>query len=107
MRSVQSAYMAMTRCLPNRLVFRYILPAPSMPDCRRRSHAASDESNVPRFLGISRVALLPMEWHGVQVLVFTWLIHMAWLRIASEIPLPFWPVPGNSLLAGMLSIAYQ
>ena len=33
------------------------------PDCTRWSHAAADESNVPRLGGISRVAFVPSWWH--------------------------------------------
>ena len=70
--------------------------------CRRLSHASTEESKTPRLFGISRVALLPIWWHGVHVLVLTLLIQWAWLLIASEMPLPFGPVPGNSFLSGML-----
>ena len=54
----------------------------------------------------SRVARLPIWWHSWQP-SFNWLIQSAWLRMFGEMPLPFSPVPGNSLLSGTLIIEYQ
>ena len=59
MRSVQSAHIASARCRPT-CVKRALMPPPAWPDWMRRSHAAREVSNVPRFSGISRVALLPI-----------------------------------------------
>ena len=102
MRSVQSAYMAIPRG-PNPASMA-AMPVPICPDFTRRSQAATEEWNVPRLLGISRVALVPIVWHAPQRI---WLSQSAWLFIRSEMPLPLAPVPGNSLLSGTFASAYQ
>ena len=70
----------------------------------------SHDSAVEWAFGIgftnSRVARLPIWWHSWQP-SFNWLIQSAWLRMFGEMPLPFSPVPGNSLLSGTLIIEYQ
>ena len=58
MRSVQLANAAVARG-PSRMKLP-LIPPPYCPDLVRRSHAASVDSNVPRLLGISRVALVPV-----------------------------------------------
>ena len=58
MRSVQSAYIAIPRG-PNP-ASTAAMPGPICPDLARRSQASSEEWNVPRLLGISRVALVPI-----------------------------------------------
>src|SRR6185295_13424946 len=100
MRSVQSAYMANPRG-PNS-ASAADMPAPICPDLTRRCQAASEDEKVPRLLGISRVALVPIVWHAPQRI---WLSQSAWLFIFSEMPLPLAPVPGNSLLSGTFASA--
>src|SRR5579862_7630759 len=106
MRSVQSAYSVRRRFLPIRTA-KLFIELPVWLDLMRRSHAAKDESNAPRFLGISRVALSPSWWHDSQASVFSISTHSAWLLIRSEIPFPLSPEPGKSLFGGICSSAYQ
>ena len=67
------------------------------PERMRRAQASSGfmSENIG---GMVRVALLPSAWQVKQPLVLVTLSHSAWL-----LTLP----TGNSLAAGVFSIAYQ
>src|SRR6266513_6084155 len=73
------------------------------PDCVRRAQPATPE---PNSFGTVRMPLEPSEWHDWHAF-FTVSTHCSCVLMLSLMPLPFSPVPGNSLLAGMLIIEYQ
>ena len=77
------------------------------PDWMRRAHACAEDGNSPSSFGIVRVALLPSWWQVKQPSVLMTSSHWPWVFRCFGKPLPSGPVPGNSLLPGILSMAYQ
>jgi len=73
------------------------------PDCVRRAQPAKPG---PNSFGTVRMPFEPSEWHDWHAF-FTVSTHSSCDLMFDEMPLPFSPVPGNSLLAGMLIIEYQ
>src|SRR5216683_5702207 len=73
------------------------------PDCVRRAQPAMPP---PNSFGTARMPLLPSEWQDWQAF-FTVSTHASCVLMFALIPLPLSPVPGNSLLAGILSSEYQ
>ena len=104
-RSVQSANTASARSVP-RAASRPRMFPPFCPDSSRRSHAATDDANVPSDAGISRVAGVPIEWQTWQF-PFISPTHSSWLLMAGRMPLPVGPVLGKSLFGGTRSSESQ
>ena len=80
-----------------------IICAPAWPDCTRRSHCAKLVGSDLNAAGISRVPLLPSWWQDMHVPDLIVRTQSACDFTLGEMPLPWRPVPGNSLLSGTLS----
>ena len=58
------------------------------PDCTRRIHALSPDSNGPNAAGIVRVDSCPSWWQPMQPLFFTTVSQSLWVTFAGMLLLP-------------------
>ena len=106
MRSVQSAHSATERSAPSRLT-TLTIEVIAWPAWMRRVQASRELAKSPNSRGITRVPGVPNAWQAMQPRLFTSASQCCCVRCAGLMPLPFGPVPGNSLFAGTRSIEYQ
>ena len=104
MRSLQSANIWSAGSRPNRFM-ALLIWLPRWPVVTRWSHAATVESNSSRSC-TTRVAVLPSWWQSWQP-CFMLSTQCDWVRMLGLMPLPLFPVPGNSLAAGGSISEYQ
>src|SRR5205809_656794 len=76
------------------------------PDCVRRAHRWNELPDSWNSFGTVRMPLLPSAWHDWQAFL-TVSTHCSCVFMFSLMPFPLSPVPGNSLLSGILSSEYQ
>src|ERR1700682_5021112 len=76
------------------------------PDWVRRAQAWYELPSFENISGTLRMPALPSAWHDWHAFL-TVSTQWSCVFMLAEMPLPFSPVPGNSLLSGILSSEYQ
>ena len=76
------------------------------PACVRRAQAWKELLDSWNSFGTVRMPLLPSAWHDWHAFL-TVSTHCSCVFMFSLMPFPLSPVPGNSLLSGILSSEYQ